>query len=312
MVTDQQVKEFVQKGGIIEQVNEMSDGYKKMITDTLTIVADTEIMGGALYYSYLINNPDIEDKHYRRFVALIQDEVGHAHVQYRLIEDLGGKTVEDLLYNRSHKEFNYPFAMDMPIENFEEVCLIATFQDRCGAVLLMDPFENTSYGPWKRTLVKVEIEERFHVRLGVTFLKELAADPESRKRLQRAVDWMFPLCVEWFGVPDHLKKRTDQLEYVLRKKSNDELRQEWLKQVVPLCEENGIKVPAHYDKEKDEVVLEYPFPCEFDVENKKWNFNKPVSWNEAKKRWKMRGPNSAKHIGYIQESYKLIKAMGGL
>lgn len=311
MVTDELVKEYVQKGGLIENIDEMSEGYYKMLTDTLKIVADTEIMGAALYYGFLYNS-DVNHKRYRQLMALIQDEIGHAHVHYRLLEDLGVGTVEEQLYQREYTEFNYPFAMDMPIENWAEVALIGAFQDRAGAVLLMDPYYNTSYGPWKRVLSKVEIEERFHISLGVSQVRELASDPEGRKQLQRAADWMFPITVEWFGVPDHLKKRKDQLEYKLRKYTNDQLRQQWLQQVVPLCEENGIEVPAHFDEEKGEYVLDYEFPCEFDIEEKKWNFDKPVTWEEVRSRWKKRGPTSARHIATLQETYRAMEQLGGL
>jgi ring-1,2-phenylacetyl-CoA epoxidase subunit PaaA len=311
MVTDQEVKDFVAKGGIIESADEMSEGYLRMIRETLRIVADTEIMGAALYYGFL-RHSDMNDRRFRQLLALIQDEIGHAHVHYRLLEDLGGGSVEELLYNREYTEFGYPFAMDMPIENWAEVALIGAFQDRAGAVLLMDPYHHTSFGPWKRTLAKVEIEERFHVNLGISQVRELAADPETKKQLQRAADWMFPITVEWFGVPDHLKKRKDQIEYRIRKMTNDQLRQEWLSQVVPLCEEFGIQIPAHYDQQKAEYVLDYPFPCEFDIENKRWLFDKPVTWDDVRNRWKGRGPTSARHIGYIQEEYKKIRDLGGL
>jgi ring-1,2-phenylacetyl-CoA epoxidase subunit PaaA len=311
MVTEQELKDFVAKGGIIENIDEMSEGYLQMIKETLKIVADTEILGAALYYGFL-RHSDVNHRRFRQLLALIQDEIGHAHVHYRLLEDLGGGTVEELLYNRDYTQFGYPFAMDMPIENWAEVALIGAFQDRAGAVLLMDPYHNTSYGPWKRALSKVEIEERFHVNLGISQVKELAADPETKKQLQRAVDWMFPITVEWFGVPDHLKKRKDQIEYRIRKHTNDQLRQQWLSQVVPLCEELGIQIPAHYDEDKEEYVLDYHFPCEFNVEKKEWLFDKPVTWDEVKNRWKGRGPTSAQHIGFIQEEYKKIKQLGGV
>ncbi|PLS18569.1 phenylacetic acid catabolic [Bacillus sp. M6-12] len=312
MLTDLEVKKNVKNESyLIESIDEMSSGYLKMIKDTLTIVADTEIMGAALYYGFL-NHKDVNDRRYRQLMALIQDEIGHAHVHYRLLEDLGGGTVEEMLYEREYTDFNYPYAMDMPIETYEEVALIGAFQDRAGATLLIDPFNNTSYGPWKRALAKVEIEERFHMNLGISLIKDLISEPESRKRLQEAVDWMFPITVEWFGVPDKYKKRKDQLEFRLRKLTNDQLRQEWLSQVVPICEQFGLKVPAHYDAISGEYVLDYKFPCEFDVKNKKWHYDKETTWDEVKKRWKGRGPNSKSHIGIIQEEYRKMKSKGGL
>ena len=39
---------------------------------------------------------------------------------------------------------------------------------------------------------------------------------------------MFPLSVEWFGLPDALKMHSTQLEYRLKGMTNDQLRQWWL------------------------------------------------------------------------------------
>src|SRR5207245_2103058 len=83
------------------------------------------------------------------------------------------------------------------------------------------------------------------------------------EELQRAVDWMFPLTVEWFGLPDNLKQHSTQLDYRLKGLTNDQLRQQWLSTVVPFMESIGIAVPAH--QEGDGYVLDYPFPCTFDA-----------------------------------------------
>ena len=121
------------------------------------------------------------------------------------------------------------------------------FYDRAGFVLLSDIFQHTSYGPWKRALVKVDREETFHLRHGERWMRTLAADAATHDELQAAVDWMFLMTLEWFGLPDDLKRHKEQLDYGLKGKTNDELRQEWMSTAVPFCESIGIDVPAHYD-----------------------------------------------------------------
>ena len=64
---------------------------------------------------------------------------------------------------------------------------------------------------------------------------------------------MFILTLEWFGLPDDLKVHTEQLDYGFKGKSNDELRQTWMGEVVPFMDEIGIDVPAHFDAERDEL-----------------------------------------------------------
>src|SRR3989442_1610678 len=109
-----------------------------------------------------------------------------------------------------------------------------------------DTHDRCSYGRWKRGLNKVMLEENFHLRNGRTWMKRIsAAGGAAKDELQRAVDWMFPLSVEWFGLPDSKKMHSTQLEYRLKGLTNDELRQWWLSTVVPFCEQIGVKDPSH-------------------------------------------------------------------
>ena len=71
---------------------------------------------------------------------------------------------------------------------------------------------------------------------------------------------MFILTLEWFGLPDDLKKHSEQLDYGFKGKSNDQLRQGWMAEVVPFMDEIGIRVPAHLDAEQDRYVDRLPVP----------------------------------------------------
>ena len=55
---------------------------------------------------------------------------------------------------------------------------------------------------------------------------------------------MFILTLEWFGLPDELKQHSEQLDYGFKGKSNDELRQAWMAEVVPFMDEIGIRGPG--------------------------------------------------------------------
>ena len=104
--------------------------------------------------------------------------------------------------------------------------------------------QHTSYGPLKRALVKVDREEVLHLRHGESWMKRLAkAGGEARAALQRAVDWMFPMTLEWFGLPDTLKHHGGQLAYRLKGKTNDQLRQKFVDATIPQAEILGVTVP---------------------------------------------------------------------
>lgn len=45
-------------------------------------------------------------------------------------------------------------------------------------------------------------EETFHLHHGEQGMRKLNQTTSGREAPQRAVDWMFLLTVEWFGLPD--------------------------------------------------------------------------------------------------------------
>jgi ring-1,2-phenylacetyl-CoA epoxidase subunit PaaA len=75
-----------------------------------------------------------------------------------------------------------------------------------------------------------------------------------------------------------------------------------MKSTVPLCESIGISVPAHWSDSEQKFVLEYPFPCEYDEDEKRWLFSEGgISWSKVFERWKGRGPANKRFVEMIQE-----------
>jgi ring-1,2-phenylacetyl-CoA epoxidase subunit PaaA len=177
--------------------------------------------------------------------------------------------------------------------------------DQAGFVLLSDVHSSSTFGPWKRALAKVDKEETFHLRHGRTWVKKLCADPVEKARIQAAADWMFVLTLEWFGLPDERKRHGIQLEYGFKGKTNDELRQAWMAEVVPFVEEVGLHVPAHWDEGRRRWVIDCPFPARFDEEPKRWLLDEgPITWDEVMTRWKARGPMNEAYVERLQRGYR--------
>jgi ring-1,2-phenylacetyl-CoA epoxidase subunit PaaA len=277
-----------------------SERYLEGLKRTLVVSGDTELISAPSYLRAARDAPKINS--YISAVSIIQDELGHAHIAYRLLNDLGVDT-HALVYERDPKHFKHPYAFDVPLESWVELVVANAFYDRAGFVLLSDIYRNSSYGPWKRALVKVDREETFHLRHGERWMSILARDEEKKRELQQAVDWMFVLTLEWFGLPDELKTHNEQIEFGMKGKSNDELRQEWMSTAVPLCEGLRIRVPAHYDG--TQYVIDCPFPMDFDGENKRWDLTGgEVGWNDVLKRWRARGPANEELVGQIQRAFR--------
>ncbi len=290
---------LLKRGELIESVAEMTPDYLKELKHTLIVSGDTELISAPAYYLAAKKAPSVNA--FMTGIAIIQDELAHAHIAFHILEELG-ESQEYLIFNRDPKDFRYPYAFDVPLESWTELVTANALYDQAGFNLLGDIHEQCSYGPWKRGLVKVMAEENFHLRNGRNWMKRISqVGGAAKEELQQAVDWMFPLTVEWFGLPDNLKQHSAQLEYRLKGLTNDQLRQAWLSTVVPFLGSIGIAAPAH--QEGDTWVLDYPFPCTFDAENKRWEFNDPCTWDDVLVRWRARGPRNAEMVSLFQESF---------
>ncbi|WP_431731899.1 Phenylacetic acid catabolic protein [Bacillus timonensis] len=290
--------EKVRNGFIVERMEDMNDEYLKALKQTLAIVGDTELLSVPPLLTVYDQAPNLNYK--ITALAVMQDEIGHAHIAYRLLEDLG-EDVDEMLYRRPANRWKNPYAFDFKLDNWVELGVFNGLFDRSGYTLLGDAYEHTSYGPWKRALVKVDKEELFHLRNGEIIMRNAMKKPETAKQVQDAVDWMFLMALEFFGVADNLKSRSAQLDYRLKGRTNDELRQKWLSTAVPFCESIGIRVPAHYDEDQSKYVIDVPFPCKFDAENKKWLTDQPDTWEGAIERFKQRGPQNKEFVARIQK-----------
>jgi ring-1,2-phenylacetyl-CoA epoxidase subunit PaaA len=299
-MTEDELLERIRSGKLIEGPEYATERYVKGLTRTLIVSGDTELISAPAYMRAAQDAPRINS--YISVTGIAQDELGHAHIAYRLLRDLG-VDVEPLIYERDPKDFRHPYAFDVPLENWAEMVVANAFYDRAGFCILDDVFQNSSYGPWKRALVKVEREENFHLRHGEQWVATMSEQPETKQELQAAMDWMFPMTMEWFGLPDTMKRHTEQIEYGMKGSTNDELRQAWLSTGVPLVEKHGLTVPAH--KEGDHYVLDYPFPCEFDEEEKRWLIDEgEISWEQVLERWKRRGPANEQLVEQVQRGYR--------
>ncbi|TMD50667.1 MAG: phenylacetate-CoA oxygenase subunit PaaI, partial [Chloroflexi bacterium] len=193
MATANQVRfdALLSKGDLIETASEMTPEYLKELKHTLTVSGDTELISAPAYYLAAQRAPSVNA--FMTGIAIIQDELAHAHIAYHILEELGDDE-ETLIFERDPKSFRYPYAFDVPLESWTELAIANAMYDQAGFCLLGDIHEACSYGPWKRGLVKVMAEENFHLRNGQSWMKKISkAGGEAKSELQRNVDWMFPL-----------------------------------------------------------------------------------------------------------------------
>ncbi len=300
--SEEQVQQHLAAGKLVEGLQHMSPKYLEGMRRILTVSADTEFVSAPSYLRAAQHAPALNN--FGSAMSIIQDELAHAHIGYRLLGDLG-VDMDELVYERPARAFKYPYAFDVPLNSWVELVCANALYDQAGFVLLSDIYQSSTFGPWKRALAKVDKEETFHLRHGRTWLRKLVKDPAGKAEVQEAVDWMFILTLEWFGLPDALKKHSEQLDYGFKGKSNDELRQWWMAEVVPFMDEIGIRVPAHFDAEQSHYVIDCPFPARFDEEKRSWLLSDgAISWDDVLVRWRSRGPMNDDYVRTLQRGYQ--------
>jgi ring-1,2-phenylacetyl-CoA epoxidase subunit PaaA len=308
-ITEQVLLARIREGKLVETAAQMSPRYIEGMKRILTVSADTELISAPAYYLAAQDAPSTNA--YLSAMSIIQDELGHAHIAYRLLEDLG-ISKEKLIYERKPEEFKYPYAFDVPLETWAELAVANAMYDRAGFVLLGDVYRHTSFGPWKRALAKVDKEENFHLRHGETWMRKINEQPGGHEELQRAVDWMFPLTMEWFGLPDDRKRHTEQIDYGFKGSTNDQLRQIWMSTGVPFLQSLNLDVPVHWDGRTSQYIFDFPFPTRFIADEKRWLFEEgQCSWDDVMVRWKARGPMNRKFVADIQRGYNELHNSNG-
>ena len=172
--TEQEVQEHLAAGKLVEGLKHMSPKYLEGIRRILTVSADTELVSAPSYLRAAQHAPALNN--FGSAMSIIQDELAHAHIGYRLLGDLG-VDMDWLIYERPAAKFKYPYAFDVPLNSWVELVCANALYDQAGFVLLSDVYESSTFGPWKRALAKVDKEETFHLRHGRTWLKKLVRRP---------------------------------------------------------------------------------------------------------------------------------------
>src|SRR5690349_16029656 len=77
---DRQLIERIGQGHILESPDEMTPDYRQTLIHILTVSADTELISAPSYYTAAKNSPSMNNL--ISALAIIQDELSHAHIGY--------------------------------------------------------------------------------------------------------------------------------------------------------------------------------------------------------------------------------------
>ena len=236
---EQAFLEYVQGGGQVETSDWLPADYRAKLVKFIEMHGNSELMGVLPEREWILRAPTLQRK--LALTAKVQDEVGHAQLIYRVVEDLGKpreQCLADLVSGRSkfHNVFHYP------TRTWADIGVIAWLVD-AAAIVAQQALRDSSYAPYARTMKKICWEESVHIMHGRDVVVTLAeGTPEQRAMVQEALDRWWPPLMQMHGPRSEREKDRD-LHWRIKAKTSEELRQEFLTIYVPRVLELGLSLP---------------------------------------------------------------------
>lgn len=252
---EQEFQARIDRGESIEAKDWMPEKYRQTHIRQISQHAHSEIVGMLPEGNWITRAPSL-----RRKVALlakVQDEAGHGLYLYSAAETLGISRNE-LINQLNSGKAKYSSIFNYPTLSWADIGAVGWLVDGA-AIMNQVMLTKTSYGPYARAMVRICKEESFHQRQGYEILLALCNGTEAQKALaQDSLNrWWWPSLM-MFGPRDEESPHTEQsMKWKIKRKTNDELRQQFVDQTVPQAEILGLKVPddqlkwneerGHYD-----------------------------------------------------------------
>lgn len=232
---------YVDEENKVEPKHWMPEAYRKTLIRQISQHAHSEVVGMLPEANWITRAPSL-----RRKVALlakVQDEAGHGLYLYSAAETLGADR-KDLLEDLNSGKAKYSSIFNYPTPTWSDIGAIGWLVDGA-AIANQVMLCRTSYGPYSRAMVKICKEESFHQRQGYEIMLSLVAGNEVQKKMaQDSLNrWWWPALM-MFGPTDDLSPNTAQsLKWKVKRKTNDELRQEFIDKTVPQADYLGLSIP---------------------------------------------------------------------
>jgi ring-1,2-phenylacetyl-CoA epoxidase subunit PaaA len=239
----------------IEPKDWMPEKYRQTHIRQISQHAHSEIVGMLPEGNWITRAPSLRRK--AALLAKVQDEAGHGLYLYSAAETLG--ISRDEMYQQLHTgKAKYSSIFNYPTISWADIGAIGWLVDGA-AIINQVALCTTSFGPYARAMVRICKEESFHQRQGYEIMLTLCnGTPEQKAMAQDALNrWWWPSLM-MFGPRDEESPHTAQsMKWKLKRKTNDELRQQFVDQTIPQADFLGITVPdanlkwneatGHYD-----------------------------------------------------------------
>ncbi len=225
----------------IEPRDWMPEAYRKTNLRQISQHAHSEVVGMLPEGNWISRAPSLKRK--AILIAKVQDEAGHGLYLYSAAETLGSSRDEMIADLHSGKA-KYSSIFNYPSLTWADMGAIGWLVDGA-AILNQVMLCRTSYGPYARAMVRICKEESFHQRQGFESLLALSQGTDEQKAMcQDAINrWWWPSLM-MFGPKDSESTNSDlSIKWKIKRKTNDELRQQFVNMIAEQIKVLGMKLP---------------------------------------------------------------------
>jgi len=231
----------IDAGQKIEPKDWMPEKYRKTHIRQISQHAHSEIVGMLPEGNWVTRTPTLRRK--VGLLAKVQDEAGHGLYLYSAAETLG--ISRDEMFHQLHTgKAKYSSIFNYPTMTWADIGTIGWLVDGA-AIINQVMLTRTSFGPYARAMVRICKEESFHQRQGFEMILTLCNGTEVQKAMaQDALNrWWWPSLM-MFGPRDEESPNTEQsVKWKIKRKTNDELRQQFIDITVEQAKVAGLTIP---------------------------------------------------------------------
>jgi ring-1,2-phenylacetyl-CoA epoxidase subunit PaaA len=271
----------------IEPKDWMPESYRKTNIRQISQHAHSEIVGMLPEGNWISRAPSLKRK--AILLAKVQDEGGHGLYLYSAAETLG-MSREEMINDLHSGKAKYSSIFNYPTLTWADIGAIGWLVDGA-AIMNQVMLTRTSYGPYARAMVRICKEESFHQRQGFEALLVLSRGTDAQKAMcQDAINrWWWPSLM-MFGPRDTESTNSDQsMKWKIKRKSNDELRQNFIDMIAEQIKTLGMHLPDS--------------DLKWNEERKHYDFG-PINWDEFWQVVKGNGPCNKQRLDARRKAWE--------
>lgn len=246
----------IARGEKIEPGDWMPSEYRRQLIRMISQHAHSEVVGMLPEGAWITRAPTLRRK--LILIAKVQDEAGHGQYLYHAAETLGA-TREEMLEALLEGKAKYSSIFNYHTLSWADIGTIGWLVDGA-AILNQTMLARCSYGPYSRAMVRICMEENFHKKQGQEMvIRYSQGTPKQRAMIQDAITrWWWPTLM-MFGPHDADSPNSGVLiRWGIKTRTNDELRQDFINQLVPDLHACGISLPdpdLHFDEASGNWII---------------------------------------------------------